>query len=297
MRLERLFYILFIITTVSVHVVTSPDRASAQSGSLKSSLDLEASPDLELGQRRGIVPRGPLTLSNASTITLVAPDELQGVGGQLLDMLGKIHGEYEQLFGRLASVKTTLKLMESEEFYTSTKTPRWTNAIYYRGQIMIPMSAQEKLDLENLERSVRHEYLHSVVHALSGGRCPGWLDEGLAQWIEGDENPALRPALTRWLNANDPVPFSLLQGGFTKLRPSMVPAAYAQSLVAAKEVISIHGMSKIARYLGMLKEGEEKSDAFEDAFGVSEDEFEAQLHASLQTEGEYHADRMHAHAH
>lgn len=38
------------------------------------------------------------------------------------------------------------------------------------------------------------------------------------------------------------IPLGMLQGGFTKLDPKMVPAAYAQSLVTTSAVLSGYGL-------------------------------------------------------
>jgi hypothetical protein len=203
------------------------------------------------------------------------------VGESLVEIIRHSHVEYLKLFGTSRKVTTTLKLMNSDDFYRTTKTPRWTNAMYYRGQVIIPIDEETMVDSENLVRSVRHEYLHAVIHAVSGGRCPGWLDEGLAQWAEGDENPALKPALRKWLAGNDPVPLALLQGGFTKLDTAMVPAAYSQSLYAAKRLIATFGFDRIRRYLEILGEDAGKAEAFIRGFGMTEEWFENELGRGL----------------
>ena len=133
-----------------------------------------------------------------------------------------------------------------------------------------------------LYRSVKHEYTHAVINALSGGRCPGWLDEGLAQWAEGSVNPALEPALRKWLYFNPPIPLDLLQGGFTRLELPMVPPAYAQSLFAARSVIKTFGFPKISKYFKNLRKGKRKVSAFENSFDVDDSSFEKALGKSMK---------------
>jgi hypothetical protein len=145
------------------------------------------------------------------------------------------------------------------------------------------MSTEGETDYDNLVRSIKHEYTHAVIHALSDGKCPGWLDEGLAQWAEGDENPALKPALSTWLRRNEVVSLKLLQGGFTKLETRMVAAAYAQSLYAAEYVINGFGFEKIKTYFEDLRSGTSKEDAFSGSFGISESSFERRLSGHLKT--------------
>ena len=138
------------------------------------------------------------------------------------------------------------------------------------------------MDLDNLRRSIRHEYSHAVLSALSGGLIPGWIDEGLAQWIEGAENPALRKTLKVYLKREEPVPLYLLQGGFTKLTAQMVPAAYAQSLLAVQALIKAYGVGKLGDYLSTLRFNAHQDSAFESAFGLSLDEFEDRLDSTLK---------------
>ena len=120
-----------------------------------------------------------------------------------------------------------------------------------------------------------------MLHALSNGRCPGWLDEGLAQWAEGAENPALPRALSSWLKERSPVPLSYLQGGFTKLDPAMVAAAYAQALYSANLLVESFGFQRIRNYLELLHNNKSKSEAFNETFGLSEASFEKTLTLSL----------------
>jgi hypothetical protein len=62
----------------------------------------------------------------------------------------------------------------------------------------------------------------------------------------------------------------------------MVPAAYAQSLLATNALIEYYGFDLITAYLAMLRAGTEKSLAFETAFRVSPDIFEEKLALALK---------------
>lgn len=223
----------------------------------------------------------PITLRGGSTLTIVSPERWSVLAEELQAKLSETHQQYTKLFGEIPPFLTTLRLMDEETFYVSTGAPRWTNAMYFRGQIMIPVGEGDSVDIPNLFRSVKHEYTHAVVHALTKGRCPGWLDEGLAQWSEGDENPALMPALLKWLRKHPPVDLALLQGGFTKLDTKMVAAAYAQSLYAANSVIRGYGFERIRAYFEALRSGSEKQRAFVDGFGLSENSFEGEVERNL----------------
>ena len=225
----------------------------------------------------------PVDLANGSKLTLISPSQWSDLADQLVQALNKTHAEYTDLFSTIPAFSSSIRLMDETAFYELTGAPGWTNAMFFRGQIIIPLSNTKPVDVENLHRSVKHEFTHAVLSALSGGQIPGWIDEGIAQWSEGYENPALREALRTWLNSNEPVALSLLQGGFTKLNSDMVPAAYAQSLLATKALIHAFGFSKIGAYLALLRTGTERSTAFREAFGLTLEQFEEKLGESLKT--------------
>lgn len=223
----------------------------------------------------------PFELADGSSLIFVSPYRWVPLARRLAGSLSEIHRTLSILLGEIPAFSSSIRLMEEEAFFTSTGAPRWTNAMYYRGQIVIPLSISEPADEVNLSRSLRHEYTHALIHSLSGGRCPGWIDEGMAQWAEGEENPALQPALRNWLRNEPPVSFGLLQGGFTRLQPQMVPAAYAQSLFATNTLLRIHGFKTLRRYLDELHRGTDAAIAFRLIFNQSESSFEKQLSRSM----------------
>lgn len=230
-----------------------------------------------------IIRTTPIVLDGDSRLTVISPDRWTKIGNSLSTVLTETYTRYQSLFGTIPVVKSSVRLMEEEEFFSVTGAPRWTNALFYKGQIIIPLSNTEPIDMDNLRRSAKHEFTHAIISSLSSGRAPGWLDEGLAQWSEGSENPALQPALRAWLTKNEPLPLSLLQGGFTRLNANMVPAAYAQSLYATYVVIHGFGFERLGKYMGKLRAGETKTEAFVDSFGVSENKFESTLGYSLRS--------------
>lgn len=227
----------------------------------------------------------PLNLSNGSKLTVISPTKWSDVTKQILKTLNDTHKEFTQLFAEIPAFSTSVRLMEETTFFELTGAPAWTNAMFFRGQIIIPLSSKKEIDLDNLIRSVKHEYTHAIMSSLSGGRLPGWLDEGIAQWFEGSESPGLRDALREWLKDHEPISLSLLQGGFTKLNTEMVPAAYAQSLLATKALAEKFGFPAIGRFLILLREGVDKQSAFLTAFDMTQEAYEKELGKALTTWG------------
>ena len=222
----------------------------------------------------------PVALSGESTLTLVTPDDLQEVSALVGKHLKFIYYNLEQVFGDIPAMNIQVHFLPEAEYYKETGAPEWTNAIFYKNEIMVPV--RDSFDVEALNRTIRHEFTHAVVDELSGGKCPGWLDEGLAQWAEGTENPALEPALRKWLANSEPVSLNLLSGGFTGLPNAMVPAAYAQSLFAANALISTFGFDKLGNFMRNLKAGMTNDAAFQASFEMDGQEFERRLKDTLK---------------
>lgn len=223
------------------------------------------------------VTLSPIDLAGGAKLTLISPKAWEPLAHRISRDIKDAHQYFTHIFGEIPPFETSVRLLEQKTFYALTGAPTWTNAMFYRGQIIIPLSTSEPIDYENIYRSVRHEFSHAVNGALTRNRCIGWLDEGLAQLEEGPENPLLLQALKDWMRDNRPVPFRLLQGGFTKLDTAMVPAAYAQSLVAANSLVRGFGYGRLRRYFDALRDGADKSDAFRESFGLSEAVFEQRL--------------------
>lgn len=228
----------------------------------------------------------PVKLPGGNTLTVIAPSQWSAMAEELLTVITQANVAHAALFKEIPVFKTSLRLMDEETFFVTTGAPKWTNALFLRGQIVIPLSLTEPIDMDNVRRSVKHEYTHALLSALSGGRIPGWIDEGMAQWMEGGEHPALHKALRQWLSTNDPIPFRLLQGGFTRLPTHMVAPAYAQSLVTVQALLRTYGSERIAEYLRALREKRDEDHAFRVAFGLSSAQLELRLqHALLRWSG------------
>jgi tetratricopeptide (TPR) repeat protein len=74
-------------------------------------------------------------------------------------------------------------LYTQEVFRDVTRSPGWTGALN-DGKIRVPVQGVETVS-DQLTRILRHELTHSFVYQKTAGRAPTWLQEGLAQWMEG----------------------------------------------------------------------------------------------------------------
>ncbi len=197
--------------------------------------------------------------------------------GQIADfafqILDESYAKYAKLFDYEPKKKVTLKFLSPEEFKRYTGAPAWTSAMYFNDEITIPLNPNKGINLSDLGRALKHEYAHAVIAEVSDGKCPAWLDEGLAQHLEGKINPLLGPALRKWISTNDAMPLEWLINGFTLLNDDIVPAAYAESLFATKKILAKNGYKSITNYFASLRGNETPENSFKTSFDISINEF------------------------
>jgi hypothetical protein len=217
------------------------------------------------------------SLPSGGIVKISSTPQFSLVANVVSETVKLTHDNIEKLFGPTKNISVEVKLIPEDIFFITTQAPSWTNALYYNDVILIPVK-KNQISTEDFKRSIRHEFSHAAIHSLSDGLAPGWIDEGLAQHLEGSAHPALFTALKKWVQYNPPVPLSMLQNGFTKLDTKYVVAAYAQSLWATRYIIGKYGYLKVRNYLSDLKSSE---NSFQKNFGISESQFEEELKCVL----------------
>ena len=126
-----------------------------------------------------------------------------------------------------------------------------------------------------LERLVRHEYTHLLIHQATNGNAPRWLHEGLAQVAEARSAPRLIETdvvLDRQLYT--------LPGLERLFRTNAVGAAYQLSHIVCEYLVDRRGMAGIRDLLAHLGRGEPISQALKEGVGVSVEDVEARLLAA-----------------
>ena len=83
-----------------------------------------------------------------------------------------------------------------------------------------------------LARVLKHELAHSFINQLSGGRCPQWLNEGIAQAMEPKSLSSNGNRLARLFRSQHEIPFNSLEGSFMGFSPLEAALAYDESLAA-----------------------------------------------------------------
>lgn len=167
-------------------------------------------------------------------------------------------------------------LYSRETFRDVTGSPSWAGALY-DGRIKVPAGGvTDKTAL--LEKVLFHEYTHAVVHRLSGGRAPVWLNEGLAQLEEDKSDGRYKNDLKasaiafKETRATHNI-LRVLEGSFMNMNTNQAQAAYLISLSATQYLIKEFGSFSARRILENLREGKNMDDAVNDALHMSYDDF------------------------
>jgi tetratricopeptide (TPR) repeat protein len=156
-------------------------------------------------------------------------------------------------------------------FHDITKSPSWSGAIY-DGRIKIPAGGLTE-ETEALERVIFHEYTHALVHRLSGGRAPMWLNEGLAQYEE-DKSVAGYGDVIKGMAEEGGVALKRLEGSFMGFDRRGAEGAYLLSLSVTSYIIDEFGISSAKRILEELSSGVSLDEAISASIYLSYDDLE-----------------------
>ncbi|MCP3678282.1 MAG: hypothetical protein GY721_12040 [Deltaproteobacteria bacterium] len=176
--------------------------------------------------------------------------------------------------------KVDVFLYAKERFRDITRSPSWVGAIY-DGAIKMPAGGiTDKTDL--LEAVLFHEYTHTVVHRLAGGRAPMWLNEGIAQYEEGKRQEIYKPILRDILGGQREISLRRLEGSFIGMNQEDATVAYLLSLSATEYLVREYGVTAIRHILDELGDGGDLEDALFSAIYTSYEDLEKNWLLSLR---------------
>jgi len=172
------------------------------------------------------------------------------------DLVSTLESHYDDLVRDLGVAprgSIAVVLYTDQAFFDVTQSPSWAGAVN-DGKLRIPVDGMSSVTAE-LSRVLKHELAHSFINQLSGGRCPQWLNEGIAQAEEPKSLSSRGRRLAGLFKAQQEIPFNALEGSFMRFSPMEAVLAYDESLAAVQFVIDTYGMSDIQRLLERLGAG------------------------------------------
>jgi hypothetical protein len=172
---------------------------------------------------------------------------------QMLLTLESDYAELSHQFGSEPRSSIPVILYTNQAFFDVTQEPSWVGALN-DGKLRIPVQGLDSLT-PSLARVLKHELTHSFVNQLSMGRCPQWLNEGIAQLME--PRSLVRGAqLAQLFQQQHEIPLNSLEGSFSSLSSAEAEVAYDESLAATQYIQAHYGMSDLIRILERLGQGE-----------------------------------------
>ena len=150
-------------------------------------------------------------------------------------------------------------LYTNQTFMDITRAPSWSGALY-DGRIRVPVEGLTSMT-DELARVLKHELTHSFVSQKTGGRCPVWLQEGIAQYMEGKRSRINAESLTAaYENHMEFSPLSY-ETSWLNLPKDAASNAYAWSLAIVEMIVTVNGMDDLERILERLSAGSSTEDA------------------------------------
>ena len=172
------------------------------------------------------------------------------------DLVSTLESHYDDLVRNLGVAprgSIAVVLYTDQAFFDVTQSPSWAGAVN-DGKLRIPVNGMSSVTPE-LSRVLKHELAHSFINQLSGGRCPQWLNEGIAQAMEPKSLSSRGRRLADLFKAQQEIPFNALEGSFMRFSPMEALLAYDESLAAVQFIIDTQGSSDLQRILQRLAEG------------------------------------------
>src|SRR5262249_16595308 len=123
----------------------------------------------------------------------------------------------------------------TQRFSDMTGQPWWVAGVTHGRRIELqPLSVLKRRGI--LASSLRHEYAHAVIEAVSGGGPPRWLTEGLAISVAG-EAKLLLP-----FRGNKQLPLELLEQRLARPRSAVeMRTLYAAAFQEVQRLIRAEG--------------------------------------------------------
>ena len=144
-------------------------------------------------------------------------------------------------------------LYTQQAFADITRAPGWAGALN-DGRIRVPVQGLTQLTPE-LSRVLKHELTHSFVRQKTRGRTATWIQEGLAQWMEGKRSGDVATALLQNYDANRFIPLGALEGSWMQLPGDAAAYAYAWALANIEYIVQVNGMVDVERILDRIAAG------------------------------------------
>jgi tetratricopeptide (TPR) repeat protein len=145
-------------------------------------------------------------------------------------------------------------LYTQQAFADITQAPGWVGALN-DGRIRVPVQGLTSMT-PDLSRILKHELTHSFIGQKTRGRAPTWIQEGLAQWMEGKRSSDSAAGLAQIYVDGHAASLGSLEGSWMGSNSDQAAYNYAWALANIEYIVESDGMSDIERILDRIATGQ-----------------------------------------
>jgi hypothetical protein len=182
--------------------------------------------------------------------------------GLARDVLKTLESEFDEISATLNYVPPEpigVILYTNQTFSDITRAPSWSGALN-DGRIRVPVEGLTTMT-DELARVLKHELTHSFVGQRTGGRCPVWLQEGIAQFMEGKRSRSNAGSLSSVYEHHMEISLLSYETSWLNLPKDAASNAYAWSLAVVEGIMTVNGVDDLERILEHLAAGSAAEDA------------------------------------
>jgi hypothetical protein len=160
--------------------------------------------------------------------------------------------------------------------------PSWTGGQAYSDFNIVIMGLSNNDSIWD-KNTVIHELTHLLVGHFTFsciGTLPGWIEEGLAMFSEGELDSGMQSALDLAISNDNLITLRSLNGGFSEL-PDKANLSYSQSYSVIRFMINTYGQQKMTDLLIALRDAKPIDEALIEVYGFDTDGLDAAWRESV----------------
>jgi tetratricopeptide (TPR) repeat protein len=173
-------------------------------------------------------------------------------------------------------------LYTEQGFADITRAPSWVGALN-DGRMRIPVQGLTSVTPE-LARVLKHELTHSFIGQKTHNRAPTWLQEGVAQYMEGRRTTGSAGALLNVGSQGGLPALASLEGSWMGVSGGSASIAYAWSLAVVESIIQTGSIVDISRLLDAIAASPDTEQALRDTLHDDYSDLQQQTIVFLQHE-------------
>ena len=197
-----------------------------------------------------------------------------------LRFLDERRSELSGFFETPLAASPVVILYQGRRYFTWMDTPDWVGGVY-DGRIHVPLPP-DGAEAESYRGLLSHELAHAFITEISRGLAPGWLQEGIAQYVEGRR---ISPAdAAKSLSVIPLDSMAELSSSFSQRTDrERARAAYRLALFGVQELVAAHGTGAASCILRDLGAGVPLEAAVRQETGRALSELEGDWRSALRS--------------